>query len=144
MVYEVLKTNNLNYSFLNKLGLEYTVEFRSLGGGKYERKFYLTSEYNKITMYDKTNQNDAFSIFDTVSYITGLFIKEVEPEYIVIYHLPTIEEEDYMDEDPKYFEKNSNKRSRVSSRFLLNYMPENYKVNSSFCETVITRVRIGR
>lgn len=130
MIYNFSETKENYFEFTTKNNINYVVKFKldKKSPNVFERIFYPSDKYNTIEMYELTNVGDSISVLSTVSKITKYFLETKSPDSVVIYHIPTTKEEDMMDQDTEYFEKNETKRQRVFRRFLQNTLTENYKL----------------
>jgi hypothetical protein len=142
MVYKFEKVSESSFEFTTNSDITYVVKFKKDKKleNSYERIFYPKLKYNTIEMYELTNKGDSFSVLSTVSNITKKFITENRPDLVVIYHIPTTKEEDNMDNDIEYYEKNETKRQRVFRRFLSQSIDENYKIIEEVSTTKLVKV----
>jgi hypothetical protein len=130
MVYSFNEVSENYFEFTTKFGVKYVVKFKidTIKNNYFERIFYPVDKYNTIEMYELTNKGDSFSVLSTVSKITNHFLCNSKPDCILMYHIPTTREEDKMDQDSEYYEKNETKRQRAFRRFLDKSITYNYKI----------------
>jgi hypothetical protein len=143
MVYNFSETKENYFEFITKTNIKYVVKFKldKKIPNQFERIFYPADKYNTIEMYELTNVGDSISVLSTVSQITKYFLETKSPDLVVMYHIPTTKEEDLMDEDLEYFEKNETKRQKVFRRFLKNTITEDYKIVEENSITKIIKIK---
>lgn len=130
MVYDFKEVSKNYFEFTTRFGIKYAVKFKidTKIENYFERIFYPVDKYNTIEMYELTDKGDSFSVLSTVSKITNYFLYNSNPDCITMYHIPTTKEEDKMDQDPEYYEKNETKRKRAFRRFLDKSITDDYKI----------------
>ena len=132
--------NHIDYKFTNKNDNKFKVSFVRFNnstdpdGVFYERE-YINDNKSK-SKFGLTNDNDAFNILRTVTNITINFIKEYEPNKIIIHHVSTnIEIRSGLDT-----KIDTNKRARINKNYLEKSLPDNYKYELSGSFSYITKI----
>jgi hypothetical protein len=132
--------NFIDYKFTNKNNNKFKVSFNRYNnstdesGDFYERE-YINDNNNK-PKFGLIKDNDPFNILRTVTNITIDFIKEYEPNKIVIHHVSTNDEI----KSGLNTTVDTNKRAKINKRFLENSLPDNYNYELKGSFSYITKI----